>query len=88
MAKRNAASELNHDNWDQEDESEEAGEFKRATDDQMKVNKYKHLFGEWMLYDKINLGVVGSCHKKGKKKKLNWGPEKEHILWLQRIFLE
>ena len=46
MAKRNAASELNHDNWDQEDESEEAGEFKRATDDQMKVNKYKHLFGE------------------------------------------
>ena len=46
MAKRNAASELNHDNWDQEDESEEAGEFKRATDDQMKVNKCKHLFGE------------------------------------------
>lgn len=37
MAKRNAQSELNHDNWDQEDESEEAGEFKKATEDQMKV---------------------------------------------------
>merc|ERR1719410_3316379 len=36
MAKRNAQSELNHDNWDQEDESEEAGEFKKATADQMK----------------------------------------------------
>jgi len=36
MAKRGAASELNHDNWDQEEESEEAGEFKKATDDQMK----------------------------------------------------
>ena len=39
MPKRDAANELNHDNWDQEDESEEAGEFKRATDDQMKVNE-------------------------------------------------
>ena len=37
MAKRNAQSELNHDNWDQEDESEEAGEFKKASEDQMKV---------------------------------------------------
>jgi len=36
MAKRGAGSELNHDNWDQEEESEEAGEFKKATDDQMK----------------------------------------------------
>lgn len=39
MAKRNAATELNPDNLDQEDESEKAGEFKRATDDQMKGNK-------------------------------------------------
>ena len=39
MAKRNAQSELNHDNWDQEDESEEAGEFKKASEDQMKVGK-------------------------------------------------
>jgi len=36
MAKRGAGSELNHDNWDKEEESEEAGEFRRATADQMK----------------------------------------------------
>jgi len=36
MAKRGAGTELNHDNWDQEEESEEAGEFKKATEDQMK----------------------------------------------------
>jgi len=36
MAKRGAGSELNHDNWDQEEESEEAGEFKKASEDQMK----------------------------------------------------
>lgn len=36
MAKRGAGTELNHDNWDQEEESEEAGEFKKASDDQMK----------------------------------------------------
>ena len=37
MPKRDATSELNHDNWDKEDESEEAGEFKKASEDQMKV---------------------------------------------------
>ena len=37
MAKRNATTELNHDNWEEEDENEEAGEFKKATEDQMKV---------------------------------------------------
>ena len=37
MAKRGAVTELNHDNWDQEEESEEAGEFKKASDAQMKV---------------------------------------------------
>jgi len=36
MAKRGAGSELNHDNWDQEEECEEAGEFKKASEDQMK----------------------------------------------------
>ena len=30
MAKRNAAKELTHDNWDQEEESEEAGVFKQV----------------------------------------------------------
>ena len=35
MAKRTAASDLNHDNWDQEDEKEEAGEFKKASDEQL-----------------------------------------------------
>ena len=38
MAKRNAATELNHDNWEEEDEKEEAGEFKKASDEQMKVD--------------------------------------------------
>ena len=38
MPKRDATTDLNHDNWDKEDESEEAGEFKKATDEQMKVN--------------------------------------------------
>ena len=38
MAKRNATSELNHDNWEEEDEKEEAGEFKKASDEQMKVD--------------------------------------------------
>eukprot|EP00088_Acartia_fossae_P010353 TRINITY_DN1514_c0_g1_i5.p1 TRINITY_DN1514_c0_g1~~TRINITY_DN1514_c0_g1_i5.p1 ORF type:complete len:856 (+),score=290.21 TRINITY_DN1514_c0_g1_i5:40-2607(+) len=36
MAKRVASRELNHDNWDQEEESEEAGTFKQATDDEIK----------------------------------------------------
>jgi len=36
MAKRGAGSELTHDNWDQEEEREEAGEFKKASEDQMK----------------------------------------------------
>ena len=40
MAKRGAGTELNHDNWDQEEESEEAGEFKKASDDQMKVCRF------------------------------------------------
>jgi len=35
MAKR-GGSELTHDNWDQEDEREEAGTFKKATDGDMK----------------------------------------------------
>jgi hypothetical protein len=30
MAKRNATTELTHDNWDQEEESEEAGTFKQV----------------------------------------------------------
>ena len=44
MAKRNAVTELNPDNWDQEDKSEKAGEFQRATDDQMKANKQNQIF--------------------------------------------
>jgi len=36
MSKRGAGSELNHDNWDQEEEPEEAGEFKKASSQQMK----------------------------------------------------
>jgi len=41
MAKRNAATELNHDNWEEEDEKEEAGEFKRASEEQMKERVIK-----------------------------------------------
>ena len=37
MSKRGAGSELNHDNWDQEEEPEEAGEFRKASSQQMKV---------------------------------------------------
>lgn len=36
MAKRNANTDLNHDNWDQEDESEEAGTFATASQDVLK----------------------------------------------------
>ena len=46
MAKRNAGSELNHDNWDEEEETEEAGEFKKASDDQMKVGEVFEIFIE------------------------------------------
>ena len=31
MAKRNAQTELNHDNWNEEEESEEAGIFVQAS---------------------------------------------------------
>jgi len=36
MAKRGASSELNHDNWDAEEAGEEAGEFKKASEAEMK----------------------------------------------------
>jgi len=36
MAKRGAASELNHDNWEDEEEAEEAGEFRKASEAAMK----------------------------------------------------
>ena len=36
MAKRSAGTELNHENWDQEEESEEAGTFATATEDVLK----------------------------------------------------
>ena len=33
--KRPASTDLNHDNWDDEERPEEAGTFKKATDDVM-----------------------------------------------------
>jgi len=36
MAKRGASTDLNHDNWDEEEATEEAGEFKKASDEEMK----------------------------------------------------
>jgi len=37
--KRRPDTDLNHDNWDQEDEPEEQGEFKKATEDELKDRK-------------------------------------------------
>jgi nuclear pore complex protein Nup50 len=34
--KRTAGSDLNHENWDQEEEAEEAGTFTTASDDILK----------------------------------------------------
>jgi len=39
MPKRDAGSELNHDNWEDEEEPEEAGEFKKASEETMKGRK-------------------------------------------------
>ncbi len=36
MAKRGAATELNHDNWDNEEEPEEAGTFTQADNETLK----------------------------------------------------
>lgn len=36
MAKRNAGKELNSDNWDAEDEPEDAGRFKKASEEELK----------------------------------------------------
>ena len=41
MQKRPSATELNPDNWRQEEQPEEAGQFRRATDDQMKARVVK-----------------------------------------------
>ena len=43
MAKRRADKELNHDNWDQEDDSpeEDMGEFKKASEDELSKRKIK-----------------------------------------------
>lgn len=35
-AKRSATSELNHDNWEKDDEPEERGTFKMASEDALK----------------------------------------------------
>ncbi|XP_064634605.1 nuclear pore complex protein Nup50-like isoform X2 [Lineus longissimus] len=41
MSKRVAGNQLTHDNWDDEEEAEEAGVFKRASVDTMKQRKIK-----------------------------------------------
>lgn len=41
MAKRTATSDLNHENWDREDEPEDAGTFKKAADDVLKTRVIK-----------------------------------------------
>src|SRR5690242_13962153 len=49
--KRAAGRELNHDNWNDEEEGEEAGEFKKATEDELqrrvrKVAKRRNVGGD------------------------------------------
>lgn len=39
--KRGATTDLNHDNWDQEDEQEEAGSFMKASEDILKQRVIK-----------------------------------------------
>lgn len=34
--KRSASSDLNHDNWDRDDDVEDAGTFQKASDDVLK----------------------------------------------------
>ncbi|XP_055536350.1 nuclear pore complex protein Nup50 [Wyeomyia smithii] len=41
MAKRGAQSDLNHDNWNDEEESEEAGKFSQAPEDELKKRVFK-----------------------------------------------
>lgn len=41
MAKRTATSDLNHDNWDREDEPEDAGAFSKASEDVLKTRVIK-----------------------------------------------
>ncbi|XP_075214282.1 nuclear pore complex protein Nup50 [Lycorma delicatula] len=41
MAKRGATSELNHENWDREDEPEVAGTFQKASNDTMQKRIFK-----------------------------------------------
>lgn len=41
MAKRTASNDLNHENWNVDDDPEDAGSFKRATADVLKTRVYK-----------------------------------------------
>ncbi|XP_053698607.1 nuclear pore complex protein Nup50 [Sabethes cyaneus] len=41
MAKRGAQSDLNHDNWNEEEEGEEAGEFSQAPEEELKKRVFK-----------------------------------------------
>jgi len=41
MPKRDAGNELNHDNWEDEEEPEEAGEFKKASEEALKGRVFK-----------------------------------------------
>lgn len=41
MAKRTASRDINHENWDQEEEPEEAGTFQRASEEQLKSRVFK-----------------------------------------------
>ena len=56
MAKR-GGSELNHDNWDREDEKEEAGNFQAATADELKGRVIKRA-------RRRNVGDTGGAEKK------------------------
>lgn len=72
MAKRRATTELNRDNWDQEDEKEDPGTFKRINEEELKnrvirkakrslVNVRYLLFCIFYGLTHINLSVNDCC---------------------------
>ncbi|KAJ8919294.1 hypothetical protein NQ315_003878 [Exocentrus adspersus] len=40
--KRGATSDLNHDNWDQDEERENAGTFQKASEESLKKKDYQN----------------------------------------------
>lgn len=58
MAKRTATRELNHDNWDDEEESEDAGTFQKATQEALQGRVIKQARRRLGASDE----VIRLCH--------------------------